>query len=318
MNWAWATSLEQIWRSSSFPMWLTLVAAVFFGVIVLITLLRAEKSVANGALTVITLLAITVASAATIRSYGPTGQGTQATAAATAVSTAPPPLTASLPALSCLDDLAGDIVLAACEKVLFSSAESTSAAVSYAAARLNRLMSYGDAAAANKIMTPELAALRRSVERDRFGLVGYLLATRDNCQLGACPAYAALTTHDEIAAHMEQHTYEGLVARHAPGWDALPAAVPGVAALPGLPPSVPTGKPTNADFPTSASIPPINIMTPEPPVRATRPPPAAANAQTTTAPATPAAPKKPAAPKPPRPVQTAPVPLAPPEPAADN
>ena len=39
-------------------MWLTLAAAGFFGIIVLITLLRAEKSVANGALTVITLLAI--------------------------------------------------------------------------------------------------------------------------------------------------------------------------------------------------------------------------------------------------------------------
>jgi len=53
MNWAWATSLDQLWRSPAFPMWLTLAAAGFFAVIVLITLLRAEKSVANGALTVI-------------------------------------------------------------------------------------------------------------------------------------------------------------------------------------------------------------------------------------------------------------------------
>ena len=52
-------------------MWLTLAAAGFFGIIVLITLLRAEKSVANGALTVITLLAIGVASAATLRGFGP-------------------------------------------------------------------------------------------------------------------------------------------------------------------------------------------------------------------------------------------------------
>ncbi len=57
MNWAWATSLDQLWRSPAFPMWLTLAAAGFFAIIVLITLLRAEKSVANGALTVITLLA---------------------------------------------------------------------------------------------------------------------------------------------------------------------------------------------------------------------------------------------------------------------
>ena len=74
MNWAWASSLDQIWRSPTFPMWLTLAAAGFFGIIVLITLLRAEKSVANGALTVITLLAIGVAVAATIRGFGPDGQ----------------------------------------------------------------------------------------------------------------------------------------------------------------------------------------------------------------------------------------------------
>ena len=51
MNWAWATSLDHIWRSPSFPMWLTMGAAGFFALIVLITLLRAEKSAANGALT---------------------------------------------------------------------------------------------------------------------------------------------------------------------------------------------------------------------------------------------------------------------------
>ena len=74
MNWAWATSLDQIWRSPSFPMWLTLAAAGFFGIIVLITLLRAEKSVANGALTVITLLAVGIALASTIREFGPAGR----------------------------------------------------------------------------------------------------------------------------------------------------------------------------------------------------------------------------------------------------
>src|ERR1700738_5021345 len=127
MNWAWASSLDYLWRSPTFPMWLTLAAAGFFGIIVLITLLRAEKSVANGALTVITLLAIAVAGAATIRGFGPAGQGAGETGA-------PPPMTASLPALSCLDELAGDAVLAACEKALFGSAEAAASAVSYAAA----------------------------------------------------------------------------------------------------------------------------------------------------------------------------------------
>src|SRR5664279_4602381 len=101
MNWAWATSLDQFWRTPAFPMWLTLIAAGFFAVIVLITLLRAEKSVANGALTVITLLAIGIAVAATIRSFGPGGQATSSQARNVQT------VNASLPALSCIDDLAG-------------------------------------------------------------------------------------------------------------------------------------------------------------------------------------------------------------------
>src|SRR4051794_37274760 len=116
MNWAWATSLDELWRSPSFPMWLTLAAGGFFGIIVLITLLRAEKSVANGALTVITLLAIAVAAAAIIREFGPGERG------ATAETGSPQPVSAALPALSCIDDMAGEAVLAACEKVLFGSA----------------------------------------------------------------------------------------------------------------------------------------------------------------------------------------------------
>ena len=309
----WANSLEQIWRSPNFPMWLTLGVATFFGLIVLITVLRASKSLANGALAMITLLALALASAATIRSYVPSGQGASNIAAVPAAS-APAPITATLPALACLDELAGDTVLAACEKVVFGSADSIAAAVSYAAAQLNRLTAYGDVAAANKVMTAELASLRRAVERDRFGLVAHVLQSRDACQVGACAAYVSLTTRDEIAAHMEQRTYDNLITRYAPAWNALPptAAAPGVVTLSGLPPSMPTGKPTNADFPTSASIPPVNIMTPEPAPRVARPAPAEAQA------AAPAAPKKQAAPKAPRPVQSAPVQLAPAPAAADN
>src|SRR6476660_3114946 len=121
MNWAWATSLDPLWRSPTFPMWLTLAAAGFFGIILLFTLVRAEKSVANGALTVITLLAIGIAAAATLRGFGPAGRE--------AAEIRSQPITAALPALSCIDDLAGDTVLAACEKGLFGSAESAAAAV---------------------------------------------------------------------------------------------------------------------------------------------------------------------------------------------
>lgn len=326
MNWAWANSLDHLWRAPTFPMWLTLAAAGFFGLIVLVTLLRAEKSVANGALTVITLLAIAVAGAAMIRGFGVPGQNNAQSAAADA---GPASVSVSLPALSCIDELAGEAVLVGCEKSLFGSAEAAAAAVSYAAAKINRLTSYGDVAAADKVMTPDLMALRHAVERDRYGLMAYVLASRDHCDLGGCAAYGSIGNRSQITANMEAHTYENLIGRYAAIWNAPPPAATG-ASIAGLPPSVPTGRPTTADFPSAASIPPVNIMTPEPPLNARAAvPPSSANAQAgapkPAAPAhTAAAPKKPAAPKthPPSQAQNAPapapVPLAPAAAPADN
>ena len=269
MNWAWATSLDQVWRSPTFPMWLTLAAAGFFGIIVLITLLRAEKSVANGALTVITLLAIGIAVAATIRGFG-TGSG-GASGEAASLQT----INVSLPALSCIDDLAGESVLAACEKSLFGSAESAAAAVSYAASLITQLTALGDVAAANRNATPELQALRHAVERDRYGLMAQALVARDHCTLSECPAFRAISDTHQIVINMDQHAYDGLVSRYAPSWNA-PAATAPVAALS---PSMPTGRPTNAEFPTAASTPAVSIMTPEPGTTPTPAPRAAASSQ---------------------------------------
>jgi hypothetical protein len=322
MNWAWASSLDQLWRSPAFPMWLTLAAAGFFAVIVLLTLVRAEKSVANGALTVITLLAVGIAVAATIRGFGPGG----ITLASRDSGGTSPAVSVSVPALSCIDDLAGETVETACEKTLFGSADTVAAATSYAASRISRLVAFGDVATANKNTSPELEALRRSVERDRYGLFAYVLAARDRCKPSDCAVYASLTDHNQIAANMEERIYDGLVLRYSASWNApatTVAATTTTATGVQQPPPGATGRPTNADFPSSASIPPVNIMTPEPgpaaPPQAGRPPSTTTTAQTAAprppaAPA-PAAPKKPPAPKT---RATAPVQLAPAEPSADN
>src|SRR5882757_806056 len=229
MNWAWASSLDQIWRSPTFPMWLTLAAAGFFGIVVLVTLLRAEKSVANGALTVITLLAIAVAVAATIRGFTPGGQATSSETRSAQVTEQ------ALPALACVDDLAGDAVLNACEKVLFGSADSAAAAVSYAAAQISRLTSFGDLATAERSTTTELQSLRRAIERDRYGLMAYVLMARDHCTPTACAAFRSLGDNHQVIANMNERSYESLITRYAGAWNA-PAAQPSaagqVAALP--------------------------------------------------------------------------------------
>jgi hypothetical protein len=293
MNWDWAASLDNIWRSPNLPLYLTLATAGFVGIIVLITLLRSERSVANGVLALITLLAIGVAGNVTFRGLGTANvvQSTEARPVQTA--------TAPLPQLSCIDELAGDAVLAACEKALFGSAESVAAAVAYAASQITLLTSLGDVATANKGAGSDLLALRRAVERDRYGLMAYVLMARDRCTPAACRAFRSLTETRQIAANMEDRVYESLIMRYAAAWNAPQAATGMIAALP---PSVPTGKPTNAEFPTAASTPPVNIMTPEPPLGAAPKP----SSATAAAPASPAAPR-PAAATPPAspPVQAA-------------
>jgi len=323
MNWDWAASLDNIWRSPSIPLYLTLATAAFVGIIVLITLLRSERSVANGVLALITLLAVGAGGAVTFRGFGTANvvQSTEARPVQTA--------TAPLPQLSCIDELAGDAVLAACEKVLFGSAESVAAAVAYAASQITLLTSLGDVATANKGAGSDLLALRRAVERDRYGLMAYVLMVRDRCTPAACRTFRSLTETRQIAANMEERTYESLIMRYAASWSSPQAATGMIAALP---PSLPTGKPTNAEFPTSASTPAVSIMTPEPPLGAAPKPssataaapasPAAPRAAAATPPASPpaqaAAKKPPPAPK--RPSGAAPVQLAPSgsAPTADN
>lgn len=329
MNRALATSLENFWQSQSLPMWLTILAAGVFAIVLMVTLFRAERSVANGALTVITLLAIGIAVTTMMRASVPGGGALVATGLSPGAHSP-----ASLPALACLDGLAGETVESACEKSLFASADSAAAGVSYAAAQMSRLASYGSAMAANEAMTPELNALRRTIERDRYGLVAQVLTTREGCTLASsCPFFQSLTNSAQISSNMDDHLYDSLVARYSPGWGVASAA-PALAAAPAaaLPPSTPTGRPMSGDFPSAASIPPVNIMTPEPaaqgaqaaqrpaePAPSRPPPPAAAASHTAPAPA-PAAPKKPAPQKaaPQKSRAQAPVQLAPPPESDDN
>lgn len=330
MDWAsGAATADHILHSPNLPIWSAIAAAAVFALILIIALLRADRSVANGVLGIITLLAVSVAGFASWRMFvdsaAPSLRSTDASRSISA-----------MPALACVDDLAGDAVQAACERALFGAPETIAAAVSYASTRLAQLTALGDVAAANKRMTPEIDRLRRSIERDRYGLIAYVLNAQERCVPDECAAYRSLTDHSRIAANMNEHAYEMAVTRASASWQgatggALAAAAPAA-------PEAPSGKPVNIDYATSASIPPISIMTepsqpaPKPaaaPAAATAPtaaphakrPPAAANAQAQgSAPAQATgqapAPVKRAPPKP-KPA-SAPVQLAPTEPNSDN
>ena len=102
----------------------------------------------------------------------------------------------------------------------------------------------------NEKTAPELQALRRAVERDRYGLMAYVLMARDHCTPASCAAFRSLADSRQIAANMDERVYENLITRYAASWNAPPAPAAG-GLIAGLPPSVPTGKPTNAEFPSS-------------------------------------------------------------------
>lgn len=253
-------------------MWATLAAAAFSAVVVLIVLIRADKTMANGALAVITLLSIGIASTFAVRAFStslrPVEVATEGRAVVQQV--------ASVPALACLDGMAGESVEAACEKAVFGSADTAAAAVSYTAAQISRLA----AATGGRPLNAEHQTLRNTLERDRFGLVAQVLTVRDKCTAADCNMFRLVSDASSIRNNMTDRLYDTLILRHATSWNAVQAdSQPPVAGLFG---NTPTGKPSTVDFPTSASTPPVNIMTSEPSPPAPvppRPPTAAANAQ---------------------------------------
>lgn len=229
--------------------------------LVLAAMLRADRTIANVTLALITLAAFTVALTATLRPPDP--------GVATASRGEAGPTAMSLPALACVDDLAGDAVLTVCERALFASADTVAAAVSYAGTMISRLAAQGSP---GKDAGAELASLRRAVERDRYGLMAQVLTSRNNCSPSACAAFATLKDASRITANMERRKFDEAVTRYAALWggDGLAASHTPAApvAVGALPENVPTGRPSTIDFPTSDSIPPVTIMTePAPPAR---------------------------------------------------
>jgi hypothetical protein len=175
-------------------------------------------------------------------------------------------------ALACLDPLVGDVVESACEKAIFQTPESTAAALSYVAAELILLADFTmHARRAGSEVPLALGNLRRSIEGDRFGLVARVLAVREGCTPGVCPAFALLTDPGRIAVNLAGRSYELYVERHAAAWPAgtkspaVAATAAGANATEGdaQPPAASSPR-SGLFFPSAASIPPVTIMNAEP------------------------------------------------------
>ncbi len=167
-------------------------------------------------------------------------------------------------ALACLDAGAGEMVEAACEKSVFASAEAVAAAVAYISERLKLIADGLDYA---RRVDPGFAATvepwRRAAEADRYGVVAQVLA-RSGCTADACDAFALLRDPSAVKNNLRARTFDGLVAQYSEHWKTRPSE-PGPVATAEPPPAhgaLPVVR--HIDFPSSASIPPVSIMDPEP------------------------------------------------------
>jgi hypothetical protein len=136
-------------------------------------------------------------------------------------------------ALSCLDELAGDAVEAACEKGVFASPEAVAAAVKYVTAQL-ALLEDGTAYAkrSDASYATTLAPLRTAVELDRFGLVAQVLKEREGCTVDRCDALTRFRESTRVLGNLRDRTFEEQVKKYTAIWNA-PRPAGGVVAAAG-------------------------------------------------------------------------------------
>jgi hypothetical protein len=211
--------------------------------------------------------------------------------------------------LACLERT-GDIVETACAQTLFAAPETLAAANFYTANRLDLLMAAARYSGPRSAQFDDaVAALQRSLQQDPFGLTANTLVLREGCTADRCDPLVLFPNPARLHENIRQKTFEANAARYAGGWRAPTAgpapAAPGAAPLatgPGI--IAPTGGETRApipdrySLPSSASIPPVSIMSDEPVRPAPAPPRDRAAPPAAAAPDQPPAATQPAAPPP--------------------
>jgi hypothetical protein len=165
-------------------------------------------------------------------------------------------------ALSCLNGVSGEAVEAACEKTVFASPETVSAAVSYVSAELDLLIeSAVFAARFDHAYLSQLAQLQGILQRDRFGIVAHVLTTR-GCTVEKCDAANLIGDPTHVLANLHEQVFEANVTKFATAWS-HGAATAGAEAATGVAARA-AAVSSQYDFPSATSIPPVNIMAPEP------------------------------------------------------
>ncbi|HSR75943.1 MAG TPA: hypothetical protein VLN57_05090 [Xanthobacteraceae bacterium] len=279
-------SIDPATGSLIVPLWMSVVALALVVVMTIFAIARA-----GGARTVVALIGIvalayagwigwTIAEHAAASQRNAEREALAQRAMALAASAQAPGT-----ALGCLEGMAGEQVEIACERAVFATPDTVAAAVTHVATQLGLL---ADALAAARASDARydtiIGAARRGLEADRYGIVAHVLLQEDNCSAEQCEILNLLSDANRVRSNLREKPFNALVAKYAPSW-ANARLGPPVAdlsrALPPSAPGSPSGVPVSSkyEFPSSSSIPPVNIMGSE-----TSPAPPAAGAQAPAAP----------------------------------
>jgi len=170
-------------------------------------------------------------------------------------------------AIGCLEATNTETVEGSCERAVFASPETVAAATAYMAARLSLLADASEfTARRDQGYESQIAGLRRTVAADRYGLSSQVLATRDGCTADACDAFSLVYDDKKLRANMKDRLFDITIARYAANWPTRTRPIASTTPSSPVTSSTPITPPgPNVQFPSSQSIPPVSIMTAEPP-----------------------------------------------------
>jgi len=175
--------------------------------------------------------------------------------------------------LSCLDSAGSPIIDEQCESALFRSADAVRSALLYTEARLAVLDDAAGSVAYMSGRSSNLDWIRRGLETDRFGFVAQALVLA-GCTAEKCPQLQLFRNPQQVTANLAARRLDQYVSMHAADWrteasrgDAPTANTP-ASPSGGLSAAAPSaaGTPPGINFPSSASIPMLNILKSEPPL----------------------------------------------------
>jgi len=268
MSLDWLPGLDPTTATFTLPLWLAGVAAALFLVLIVIAVIRAGVTEFGGMVFRVAVILIAVVFGWTyITRTADRDRADERRALDSRATELIARAIAPGSAIACLEAANAETVEGSCERAVFASPETVAAATAYIGARLSLLADAHEfQARRDQTYETQLGSLRRTIAADRYGLASQVLAARDGCTADACEAFSFVYDDKKLRANMRDRLFDITIARYAANWPTRTRPIASTTPSSPVTSSTPITPPgPNVQFPSSQSIPPVSIMTAEPP-----------------------------------------------------